>query len=59
LYTYAYKTYGKTFTTKNVFTENEDPNIALQRKIELEEFERMQVLFRSFEIAITKYEACI
>jgi hypothetical protein len=42
LYTYAYKTYGKTFTTKNVFTENEDPNIALQRKIELEEFERMQ-----------------
>lgn len=36
MYKYAYAKYGKTFTTRDVFTEEDDPEIALQRKIELE-----------------------
>lgn len=35
-YKYALAKYGKTFTTRDVFTENDEPEIALQRKIELE-----------------------
>lgn len=35
-YRYAIAKYGKTFTTRDVFTEQNDPEIALQRKIELE-----------------------
>lgn len=35
-YKYSYVKYGKTFTTRDVFTEEDEPEIALQRKIELE-----------------------
>ena len=35
-YKYALAKYGKTFTTRDVFTEQDEPEIALQRKIELE-----------------------
>ncbi len=35
-YKYAYVKYGKTFTTRDVFTDRDEPEIALQRKIELE-----------------------
>ncbi len=36
MYKYAYAKYGKTFTTRDIFTEEDDPEISLQRKIELE-----------------------
>ena len=36
MYKYAYAKYGKTFTTRDVFTDEDDPEISLQRKIELE-----------------------
>ncbi len=35
-YKYAYLKYGKTYTTRNVFMDEDDNEIALQRKIELE-----------------------
>lgn len=35
-YKYAYVKYGKTFTTRDVFTDQDEPEISLQRKIELE-----------------------
>ncbi len=35
-YKYAYVKYGKTFTTRDIFTDQDEPEIALQRKIELE-----------------------
>lgn len=35
-YKYSFLKYGKTFTTRDVFTEEDEPEIALQRKIELE-----------------------
>lgn len=35
-YKYAYQKYGKTFTTRDVFTNEDEPEIRLQRKIELE-----------------------
>lgn len=40
LYTFALKHYGKTFTTRNIFGDHEDPNLALQRKIEIESIEK-------------------
>jgi hypothetical protein len=39
MYKYALKKYGKTFTTRNIFTESDDPELALSRKIEIEEIE--------------------
>jgi len=42
LYEFAYKLYGKTFSTKDVFTGNEDPNLNLQRKIELEKIDKLR-----------------
>lgn len=42
LYNYAFKRYGKTFTTRASFDEKEDPEMALQRKIELEEKEKIR-----------------
>jgi hypothetical protein len=41
LYTFAMKHFGKTFTTKSIFNEHDDPNIVLQRKIEIEKIEKM------------------
>ena len=35
-YKYSYLKYGKTFTTRNVFMDQDENEIALQRKIELE-----------------------
>lgn len=43
-YKYAYTRYGKTYTTKDVFTEFDEPEIALQRKIELEQIGRGQAV---------------
>lgn len=37
LYQYALGRYGKTYTIKNTFSSDEDPNLNLQRKIELED----------------------
>lgn len=42
LYTFALKYFGKTFTTKNLFSEHEDQNVVLQRKIEIEKIEKAQ-----------------
>jgi len=42
LYKFAMKHYGKTFTTRNIFNEHEDPNLVLQRKIEIEKIEKTQ-----------------
>jgi hypothetical protein len=43
-YRYAYAKYGKTFTTRDVFTSEDEPEIALQRKIELEAIKKGHVL---------------
>lgn len=40
LYQYAFRKYGKTFTTRNIFTEEVSPEITVQRKIEIEAMER-------------------
>jgi len=40
LYEFAFKHYGKTFTTKDIFSEIEDPNLALQRRIEIEKIDK-------------------
>lgn len=40
LYTFAFKRYGKTFTTRRIFTDHHDPEIDLQRKIEIENLEK-------------------
>lgn len=42
LYAYALKKFGKTFTTRSIFNEHEDPEVTLQRKIEIENIERRQ-----------------
>lgn len=42
LYKFAMKHYGKTFTTKKIFNDHEDPELVLQRKIELEKIEKAQ-----------------
>jgi hypothetical protein len=39
LYEFSFKHYGKTFTTRNTFDPHEDPEMALQRKIEIEEMQ--------------------
>jgi hypothetical protein len=39
LYTYSFKRYGKTYTTRQDVDEQDNPEIILQRKIELEEKE--------------------
>lgn len=51
LYTFAMKHYGKTFTTRNIFNEHDDPNLVLQRKIEIENIERTQEALRTKEKA--------
>lgn len=40
LYTFAMKYFGKTFTSKSIFNEHDDPNIVLQRRIEIEKIEK-------------------
>jgi hypothetical protein len=40
LYSFGLKFFGKTFSTRNVHDDKEDPNVALQRKIELSEIEK-------------------
>lgn len=45
-YKYSYAKYGKTFTTRDVFTDQDDNEIALQRKIELEAISRGQAAVR-------------
>ena len=37
LYSYAFKRYGKTFTSRTDVEEQDDPDLVLQRRIELEE----------------------
>lgn len=46
LYSYAFKKYGKTFTTRTLFTDHSDPEVVLQRKIEIENLEKKQALER-------------
>lgn len=46
LYSYAFKRYGKTFATKNILTDHNDPEIELQRKIEVENLEKTLTLDR-------------
>lgn len=43
-YKYAMAKYGKTFTSRSVFSGEEDLNISLQRKIELEKLEKRRDL---------------
>jgi hypothetical protein len=40
LYQYAFKKYGKTFTTRNILTDVGDENLLLQRNIELEAIDK-------------------
>ncbi len=42
LYKFANKHFGKTFSTKKEFLEDDDQNLALQRKIEIESIEKTQ-----------------
>jgi hypothetical protein len=42
LYKYALDNFGKTFSTKSDFNENDDQNITLQRKIEIEKNETLK-----------------
>jgi hypothetical protein len=49
LYTFAMKQYGKTFTTRKIFNDHEDPNLLLQRKIEIENIEKTQLALREKE----------
>ena len=51
LYKFAMKHYGKTFTTRNIFNEHEDPNLVLQRKIEIENIEKSQEALKDKEKA--------
>lgn len=46
LYAYAFKRYGKTFTTRKLLTDHQDPEIDLQRKIEIENLEKTLQLDR-------------
>lgn len=39
-YRYAIKRYGKSFTTRSIFSNSDDPNVVLQRKIEIENLEK-------------------
>ncbi|MES2525981.1 MAG: hypothetical protein V4598_02805 [Bdellovibrionota bacterium] len=45
-YKYSYAKYGKTFTTRDIFTDQDDNEIALQRKIELEAIGKGQAAVR-------------
>jgi hypothetical protein len=45
-YKYSYSKYGKTFTTRGVFIDQDDNEIALQRKIELEAIGKGQAAVR-------------
>jgi hypothetical protein len=45
-YKYSYSKYGKTFTTRDVFIDQDDNEIALQRKIELEAIGKGQAVVR-------------
>ncbi|MFP5384535.1 MAG: hypothetical protein ACLGHN_00555 [Bacteriovoracia bacterium] len=47
LYEFSLKHYGKTFSTKKLFSEHDNPEIALQRKIEIEAIEKAQLAERS------------
>lgn len=49
LYAFALKYFGKTFTTKRIFSDHEDQNIVLQRKIEIEKIEKAQAAVREKE----------
>lgn len=42
LYNYAFKKYGKTFTSRKDLADGEDPGLDLQRKIEIEERENRE-----------------
>lgn len=46
LYYYAFKKYGKTFTTRNLLTETDDQDLLVQRKTEIESIEKKQELDR-------------
>ena len=46
LYAYSLKKFGKTFTSKKDFTDSDDPNLVLQRKIEIENIEKKQAADR-------------
>lgn len=47
LYFFALKHYGKTFTTRRLFNDHDDPGLVLQRKIEIENIERAQAAERA------------
>lgn len=42
LYAYALKKFGKTFTTRENFSDSDDQNVALQRRIELENQKKLK-----------------
>jgi hypothetical protein len=49
LYAYAMKKFGKTFSTRDVMNDSDDPNVALQRKIEIESREKTQEALKEKE----------
>lgn len=42
LYSFGFKHFGKTFSTRKVFTDDEDQGVALERKIEIEKIEKVK-----------------
>lgn len=51
LYKFASRQFGKTFSTKKLFNEDDDQNLALQRKIEIEAVEKNKDAEKSKGIA--------
>lgn len=47
IYKFALKKYGKTFTTRKIFSENEDPELVLNRRMEIEEIEKREQAARA------------
>lgn len=56
LYAFALKYFGKTFTTKKIFSDHDDQNIVLQRKIEIEKIENAQAAAKEKEKAPVEVE---
>jgi hypothetical protein len=51
LYRFALNRFGKTFTTREVGLEHDDPDVRLQRKIELEEVDNRRKLLQRPKVA--------
>lgn len=46
LYQFAFQKYGKTFTTRNLLSDSDDPELLVQRKAEIEGLEKKMIIER-------------